>query len=290
MEKNIRVVKTKISGDITYEEFEKLFKRIAPLAGDENIRANYDKIAVLGNEKLAIKEKIEPFYTRNRDNYQKINELIAFAKYIIKSNSDIKIMDCPIRPDFIINEDNKPEGIGVEVTEIVDHRVVNKFGFMRNVLSKVMHNLTNEYPDFKGAINVYFNPDEFSFKNKKEIIAECTEMIKTVINGDGGELKYLKLIGIEKENRLLIEINESYYRKDLPVALVNDAVNRKEKLVAKYKAEANLEKVYLFIAIEGASEMSDYEIDKLQYTNTSSFDKIILFNSFKGKYLVFDKA
>ena len=215
-------------------------------------------------------------------NQKKILELCHIGKLLLNVESDSSIERVCEIPDFFINVSGKT--VGVEHQIIIDSKEKSYEGFYQNIFQHAENELKKDVttPNFLANCRLHDNLN-FKLKQKKELITLTIELIK-------GYWKTKKL----QENQLIERISMmphseinlypnfgAWWQKELSSEILQNAINKKEKLLTQYRKTEY--EIWLLLVI-GGTNASSYEVnDQEEYTINTNFDKVFLLEDHKNQ-------
>lgn len=252
------------------------------------------------NTKVEVKKIINPFYEElksqnTRESNKKVNELIDLGKFIYYSEQEdeIEIVECGEQPDFIIKFKN--ELIGVEHTSIYDDDVVAEIKTLKKLIGKCQEKLSNERKEITGLFNVIIIPS----KLKGQLPTREADVIQAIFDyiiakHENVEINRPEFISdVIRTQHPIVELTlgEDYWLKELTTEGIAKTISKKESKIDTYKSLKGLKKCWLLIVLEGASSMSSFNIglDSLPI-HLTPFDKIYIFDNFKGTIIIGEKV
>ena len=285
----------KVSGDSSVEE---LINLIAKLTGQDptEIQLSDEFLAnfkLLHEQKLKIKEIINPFYDELRlldtkDSKKKIYELIDLGKFLVysKLESDVKIIECGEQPDFLIKHLDKV--IGVEHTTIYDDEIVATIRTIKKTIEKCQKKLATERAELTGLYNLIVSPiefiKEFKLSEDKTIDKICNHIIAIHGNAETESPSFISETIYLNDVTLQVTLAEKYDLADLTPEAIAETISKKEKKVDTYRQLKKIKECWLLVVIEGASSDSSFKLSlKKLPTHLTRFDKIFIFDNFKGQ-------
>jgi hypothetical protein len=92
---------------------------------------------------------------------------------------------------------------------------------------------------------------------------------------------------IHTENpRLELTLGEKYWLAELTTEAISKTISKKEAKIDTYKSLKEIKECWLLIVIDGASSDSSFEIKlKRLPTHLTQFDKVFIFDNFKGRII-----
>jgi hypothetical protein len=254
-----------------------------------------EKFKSIGDEKLEILKIINPFFDQLRslntkDSNKKVYELIDLGKFLwySKLETDIVILECSEQPDFLIKHQNNI--IGIEHTGIYDDEVVAEIKTIKKIIKKCQEKLVVERSDIAGLYNLILIPQNFMTELKlseRRIIDTINDYIIATFDNIVTEKPGFISEVIHTENpRLELTLGEKYWLAELTTEAISKTISKKEAKIDTYKSLKEIKECWLLIVIDGASSDSSFEIKlKRLPTHLTQFDKVFIFDNFKGRII-----
>jgi hypothetical protein len=175
------------------------------------------------------------------------------------------------------------EQIGLELTGIFDQATVAEVSIRERVCKKAEAQLKATFPETKLLINVVFDPVISKALSPKTMLPELIAYLEGLIKGERpSRPEFLRDAILSPQHELQIVLAETYSTKKVDVQAVEDLITQKETKLDKYKVNSGLEKIWLLVIIDGASEKSDPIITpEILPQRKFAFDRIIVFDTFK---------
>lgn len=270
---------------------EELINHLAKISGlsPSEIQLTINEIQ---NQKLEIKQIINPFFdnltqNRTKDNEKKTSELIDLGKFLYKMNigNEVKIIECGEKPDFVIKYQG--ELIGVEHTGMYDDKVVAEIMTLKKILNKAQDQIKNDKKDITGLFNVIVVPSKLNERldrdQNKLTQLICSFVIDSYYKKETEKPDFIDDLVYTPNPGFELTLGEDYWLSELTTESIATVISKKEGKLNSYKLNRNLNKYWLLIVIGGASSASSFRmsLDKLP-TRLTQFDKVYIFENFKG--------
>ncbi|WP_283637328.1 hypothetical protein [Aquaticitalea lipolytica] len=230
-----------------------------------------------------IDSHLEPLLTDRRKNQQKILEICHVGKFLMFFENGFEISKVSEKPDFILN--NGAEIVGLEHQIVVDNKSKEREGFFKNIfdLAELELQKDNCLPNF--LANCYIKPYvNFRLSEKEELISIIVQVIKKYILTDiFDENPIIERIWKMPHSRISISGNlGSWWQKNLTIETLTKAIQKKEKLISKYKE--NIDKKQWLLIVIGSNGDSSFLIDRnIEYKVESKFDKVFILEDFNNR-------
>ncbi|NRS88004.1 gas vesicle protein [Flavobacterium sp. 7E] len=285
------------------------------------VEKSSDYFKVEKSEMLKILTPIlETINTETKVGKQKQKELIDLVKFIVISQSKMKVLDFLEEPDFLIEWDNIKYGL--EHTEVINELEKRKYQKNEWFISIIQKKFTEKYGNNKCHVNISLKHEieEINEKKKKELLNKLSQfysdynddfdflfqlahpgkMTRKEMEQDAEKLSdliYLAFINKERiqQNRLInfcsfhkSNENSFHLTSGYVVGTISDliieTIQKKEKKLKTYIENTN-EQQCLLLVVQGSYGHSDYSHfdGKILNQYETSFDKVILLNFFKSK-------
>jgi hypothetical protein len=132
--------------------------------------------------------------------------------------------------------------------------------------------------------NVLFSPSHLWSGSVQSNAANFTDYLESRFrNENPAKPAYVQELHISPLKELQVRLSEVYATQPISTSDVDDLIQQKENKIADYQKNSGIENQWLLIIQEGASAESSFDItpDMMPKRNFA-FDKIILFDTFKG--------
>lgn len=264
---------------------EELINHLAKISGlsPSEIQLTINEIQ---NQKLEIKQIINPFFdnltqNRTKDNEKKTSELIDLGKFLYKMNigNEVKIIECGEKPDFVIKYQG--ELIGVEHTGMYDDKVVAEIMTLKKILNKAQDQIKNDKKDITGLFNVIVVPSKLNERldrdQNKLTQLICSFVIDSYYKKETEKPDFIDDLVYTPNPGFELTLGEDYWLSELTTESIATVISKKEGKLNSYKLNRNLNKYWLLIVIGGASSASSFRmsLDKLP-TRLTQFDKVYI--------------
>ena len=223
---------------------------------------------------------LDPLKKDQRKNRKKILEICHAGKFLMLVDQGLKISEVSEKPDFIITDGQNL--IGLEHQIIVDPKEKEKEGFYRNIFDQAELELKREkdLPNF--LANCYLKPHlEFKISKKQEFIETVAKTIKKFVQTEIlDENPIIESIFLMSHTGISISENfGAWWQKNLSLEALSNAIEKKEKLLATYKASCGNEQWLLLVI--GSTGGSSFVIDnQTKYVIDSEFDRVYILEDF----------
>lgn len=253
------------------------------------------RVKSLQEEKIKIAEIINPFYNQlksinTKDSNKKAYELIDLGKFLwySKLETDVKIIECAEQPDFLVKYQDKV--IGIEHTGIYDDETVAQIRSIRKVIKKCQEKLNAERGEIVGLFNLIVVPEKFMTKVKfseDKIIATINQYVISIFDNTVTEQPdFISEIIKADYPSLELTLGEKYWLAELTPEIISKTISKKESKIETYKSSKNIKECWLLIVSDGASSDSSFDIKlKKLPTHLTAFDKVFIFDNFKGRII-----
>jgi len=257
------------------------------------IKQLLNEINIISLDREFIMEKISPWLAEvengklsKMEKQQKIKEIIDLGNFLFYYDKSIEIFeDITENPDFIIKRNS--ELIGIELKDfVISKPSKEREGVIRTILSDVESILYSENTNNNGLYRVDFYNHNFPLRkpDKENIKKEILSMIK----GEAVKTTYIARLKKSPSARLHIYAGGSTCSGPLSKSQVIEQITSKEKRINGYKNKAKFNELWLLLTLGGveqSSAYSDFEPDILTNKFVSNFDKIFIFDFFKGEII-----
>jgi len=260
---------------------------------------------------LSVKKLIDPFLEMLKSNPKntpdKYQEIFDLGKFIISSKLDIQIIvpEKPLPyPDFtVLLEGNL---VSIEHTRLIKPQEKAVIATAKLFISSAHKLLIRRHPTLVGTVNVFinfeasvlgdknFNTRGFTLKERNQITLTICDYIESVLlKSNNVRPSFISAIRVSGnlDQRLDIELGEEYVAKDGFKDLLLDRIKAKEDNYLAYVNQAETERCWLFVVIDGISSYSGFDLEnEIFLVDKSPFELIILFEAFSEKsYVIYNK-
>ncbi len=222
---------------------------------------------------------------------QQREELLYTLEFISLIDTDVEFFDIgPNPPDLILKQGNSI--IGLEVTTIVNERMVYQSASVIDLLQRVEKVYSSQYPTHLYNLLVKVKVLNFRKRDKEWIVKKIVGEIYNYLEGNDACLEYLSEINItEKHARRfrLFHLFDADYEHTVPDGEVRISVLIKEMKLSSYqnKYDQNwlllvLPSIYDFSASYTLPEKDDKQLSTII---DSAFDKIFIMGRNRVLYL-----
>ena len=285
----------KISEESSEEEIRNLLSEMTGLKpSDIQISEFLENRSILQNQKLEIKKIINPFFDQlvsqpTKESKKKLDELIDLGKFLYFSGlaNEVKLIECGERPDFIVKYKN--DEVGIEHTGIFDDDVIAEINTIKKSIAKCEEQLRIRRSDIKGLFNIVVLPEKLKALTLREAqIIESTCSYIVALNDKSQTEKPEFIFKVIRSQRSVLELTlgEDYWLANLTPEGIRKTMQKKEDKVDTYKSLRNIKSCWLLIVMGGASSSSSFDVDLNKLPkDLVAFDKVFLFDNFKGKII-----
>lgn len=216
-------------------------------------------------------------------NEQKTRELCHIGKFIMLLDEPVSIFKLTESPDFLLNTEQGT--IGLEHLIIVDQSLKKVEGYFETIIKRVEQNLLID----SNIPNFFANCDiiplvNYSLSDKHKIIDTVTNVFKEYILHDKYVPNpYVRNIRLQKYSSKGINIRSYKLGEPLTSSVIKQAIISKEKKYSQYSI--NCKSPIWLLLVTGNLKSSSYNVEDIQqlnFSDESNFDRIYLLDDFKG--------
>lgn len=249
----------------------------------EDIEKAMEKLDAFGNKLRPI---IAPFLNDKLSQKQRI-EICHVGKFVVLLGNDSKIIEHDNSPDFIIQFEK--DRIGVEhqrilrLDKVVSHKSTEKLFEDAALLFK------SEHPGINILVNCWLTEETFSFTKQESntLKKQISDYIFAIVNKSEDFQKPWfidEILFMEHTDVEFVYNPGGFMVKRLESDSLNEAIQKKEKLIENYKAKSKLEKQWLLLVI-GATSPDSYKVNvnEIAIEKSSKFERIYLMEDFDAR-------
>jgi hypothetical protein len=242
--------------------------------------------SVIENRKtldMLINSHLAPLLIDQRKNQKKILEICHIGKFLMLWNKGHEISKVTEQPDFVITDGENL--IGLEHQIIVDREEKEREGFFKNVFSLAEAELKKDkdLPNF--LANCYIMPyANFKISEKQKYINIVVHTVKKYIETHIlDENPIIERIFSTPHSSINISENlGAWWQKNLTNVHIIKAIEKKEKLISKYKENCGDEQWLLLVI--GSNGGSSYMMNSNEeYHIKTEFNKVFVLEDFSNK-------
>lgn len=213
---------------------------------------------------------------------QKIIEICHTGKFLMLLDNDTEIFKVQERPDFILK--NNAKLFGLEHLIIIDEQSRQREGYFYNIfeLAEKIIQQDKSLPNFLATCYLIRNA-MFTINQKKELVDLIVTIVKHFVKTN--ELvknPIIESISIQPHSQINVGVNlGAWWQKDVTQDIIQSSINKKDKLIDKYKFSKKLIEKWLLLVVGGIGE-SSYRVDRLENNSKieSKFDRVYILEDF----------
>lgn len=244
-----------------------------------NIIDIQNEIVKMNEEKQSINSIISKFLPFIENNILKRRELNILGKFINCMQSEqIEIIEFDREaPDFLIKYSNKL--IGLEIIEAKNNNIKPKT--TNELLEEASKFFVKKYPEINIVVTFTFKNYELSFNktNKASYIQQICDATYSCYNGFQKYPEFIDAINISRISGKGVFFSQIWvgYVNELDENIIQNLINKKEKLLNAYKENSQTNSQWLLIStIKGFPNSFDIEY-VIEMSFSSKFDRVYLF-------------